>query len=72
MITAARAEGYVRVFAYRTGQETARGERLRATTFALCVQACEAARCSATYDAVTALTRIGDGLLDVDPYGQTA
>jgi hypothetical protein len=25
MITAARAEGYVRVFAYRTGQETARG-----------------------------------------------
>lgn len=69
MITAARAEGYVRVWAFRTGEATVRGEDLRAIVFGLCRGACEAARLAASHDPIAALLRIGDSLLEEHPYG---
>jgi len=69
MITATRAACRANEYEYRIGQATIQKMPLLPTVFALGVQSCEAAKLSAEYDCTTALMRIGDGVVEENPYG---
>lgn len=68
MITQERADGYARIYIYRTGQSLRRWEPLFPTVFAVMMEMCEAAKLSASAGPAAALWRIGAPGEDV-PYG---